>query len=113
MRQSAALLVLAAGGVHLYLWFGYFHRVDVVGPLFLLNAATAASLAIALARSGRSAVLLAGLAYSAGTLVFFAISATAGLFGYHESLFGTWQVLAAAVEIGALATLALLLIRAG
>src|SRR5256885_9409786 len=100
MRQSAALLVLAAGGVHLYLWFDYFRRVDVVGPLFLLNAASAVILALALARSARPAVLLAGLAYAAGTLGFFAVSATVGLFGYHESLFGAWQEVAAAIEIG-------------
>lgn len=38
-RIAAALLVAAAGAIHLYLWFDYFHRVHTVGVLFLVNAA--------------------------------------------------------------------------
>ncbi len=34
-----ALLVAADGAIHLCLYFDYFHRVHVVGALFLVNAA--------------------------------------------------------------------------
>lgn len=104
-RVLAAALILAAGGVHLYLWFDYFHRVHVVGALFLVNTASAMAIAVWLIATGGSLALLAGTAYSAGTLAFFAISVTTGLFGYRESLFGAWQEAAAAVELASLAVL--------
>ena len=105
-RRIAAALVLAAGAVHLWLWFDYFHRVHVVGVLFLVNAATAAVVATALARSRRPIAAFAGMGYSAGTLTFFTLSVTVGLFGYHETLVGTWQVVAGTIEIGSLVALA-------
>ena len=47
-RIAAALLVAAAGAIHLYLWFDYFHRVHTVGVLFLVNAAVGLVLGAAL-----------------------------------------------------------------
>ncbi len=46
MRLIGAGLVLAAGAIHLYLYFDYFHRVATIGPLFLLNAGVVEGLAI-------------------------------------------------------------------
>jgi hypothetical protein len=112
LQTAAAALVAAAGALHLYLWFDYFHRVHVVGTLFLLNAAAAAVLAVALAVSTRPIVLVAGIAYSVGTLVAFAISVRWGLFGYHESLWGSWQKAAGGVELAATAVLAVELVQA-
>jgi hypothetical protein len=111
VRLAAAALVAAAGALHLYLWFDYFHRVYVVGTLFLLNAAAAAMIAVALAASARRIVLVAGLAYSVGTLVAFGISVRWGLFGYHESLWGSWQKAAGGVELAASVLLAIELAR--
>jgi hypothetical protein len=106
---AAALLVAAAGAIHLYLWFDYFHRVHVVGTLFLLNAA--AGLAIGLALLVRRDVLnllLAG-GYAVGTLIAFAVSTRWGLFGYRESFWGGWQEAAGGVELAAAMLAALLL----
>jgi hypothetical protein len=50
---AAALLVAATGAIHLYLWFDYFHRVHVVGELFLANAAVGAALILAYAALAR------------------------------------------------------------
>jgi hypothetical protein len=111
LQVAAAALVAAAGALHLYLWFDYFHRVHVVGTLFLLNAAAAALIAVALAVSTRPLVLVAGLAYSVGTLVAFAISVRWGLFGYHESLWGSWQKAAGGVELAATAVIAVELLQ--
>jgi hypothetical protein len=47
VQVAAALLVAATGAIHLYLWFDYFHRVHVVGDLFLANAAVGLVLAYA------------------------------------------------------------------
>jgi len=59
VRLAAALLVAATGAIHLYLWFDYFHRVHVVGDLFLANAAAGGLLAAALLTLGAAGWLLA------------------------------------------------------
>jgi hypothetical protein len=85
--------------MHLYLWFDYFHRVHIIGALFLANAASAALIAIALVLGSRVVVLLVGLGYAAATLVAFGVSTKWGLFGYHERFWAPWQEAAAAVEL--------------
>ncbi len=112
LRWSAAALVLAAGAIHLWLYFDFFQRVHVVGVLFLLNTAFAAVAGVALLFSGRPPALLAGMAYSAGTLLGFFVSVYHGLFGYVESLRGPWQEAAGGVELAALVLLAPLLASA-
>ncbi len=101
--------MLAAGAIHLWLYFDFFHRVHVVGVLFLVNAGSALVAGLALLFSGRLWALLAGIAYSAGTLVGFFLSVYHGLFGYVESLRGPWQEAAGGVELAALVLLAPLL----
>jgi len=103
---AAAALVAAAGAAHLYLWFDYFHRVHVVGPLFLANAAAGLAFGVCLLARGAPLVLLASLGYALGTLGAFAISVRWGLFGYRESLWGRWQEAAGALEIAASLVLA-------
>lgn len=97
--------MLAAGGVHLWLYFDYFHQVHVVGALFLLNAAAAAIIGSVLLVSSHPIVAAAAVAYSAGTLVFFFISVYRGLFGYTESLRGGWQEAAGGLEVAAIVVL--------
>lgn len=105
LRFLGALLVLAAGAMHLWLYFDFFHRVHVVGALFLLNAAAAAAIGVALLLSARPFVAWAGIAYSAGTLAAFLFSVYHGLFGYTERLSGGWQEAAAGVELAAIVVL--------
>ena len=82
--MALALLVAAAGAIHLYLYFDYFHRVHVVGVLFLVNAAVGLLIGVALlVRRDRLPVLVA-VGYAVGTLAAFVISTRRGLFGYHE-----------------------------
>lgn len=108
-KGAAALLVAAAGAIHLYLWFDYFHRVHVVGALFLVNAAVGLALgATLLARRDVPALLAAG-GYAVGTLVAFVISTRWGLFGYRETFWGSWQEAAGGVELAAASLVALLL----
>ncbi|HKT43626.1 MAG TPA: hypothetical protein VJQ85_02425 [Gaiellaceae bacterium] len=100
-RVATALLVAAAGALHLYLWFDYFHRVHVVGTLFLVNAAAGIVLGAALLASGNILVVLAAGAYAVGTLAAFAVSTRWGLFGYHERFWGSWQEAVGGVELTA------------
>ena len=106
-QGAAALLVAAAGGIHLYLWFDYFHRVHVVGALFLVNAAAGLTLGAALLVSRDVRVLLAAGGYAAGTLVAFLVSTRWGLFGYRETFWGSWQEAAGGVELAATVLVAL------
>jgi hypothetical protein len=100
-QGAAALLVAAAGAIHLYLWFDYFHRVHVVGALFLLNAAAGLAIGAALLASRSVVVLLLAGAYAVGTLVSFVISTRWGLFGYRETFWGSWQEAAGGIELTA------------
>jgi hypothetical protein len=108
--MCGALLVLTAGALHLWLYFDYFHRVHVIGALFLLNAAAGTVIGLTLLVSSRLLAVAAGVAYSAATLVAFFLSVYHGLFGYVERLTGPWQEAAGAVELAAVAVLLPLLV---
>lgn len=106
-----ALGVLSVGGEHLYLWQLYFHRVHIIGPLFILNFAASLPIAVAvlLVRSQIFAVMAGGFALV--TVGAYLWSSLFGLFGYKETLVGRWQLAAASTE-GAtvvLATVALVM----
>jgi hypothetical protein len=109
-RVSGALLVLTAGALHLWLYFDYFHRVHVIGILFVLNAVAGTVIGVTLLFSGQPLAVAAGIAYSAATLVAFFLSVYAGLFGYVERLTGAWQEAAGADELAAIAVLLPLLV---
>jgi hypothetical protein len=110
-RVASALLVAAAGAIHLYLYVDYFHRVHVIGVLFLVNAGAGLLIGAALLLRCDRVILLAACSYAVGTLAGFAISTRWGLFGYHETFWGSWQVAAGAVELAAAFLAALLLAR--
>jgi hypothetical protein len=107
---ALALLVAAAGAIHLYLYFDYFHRVHVVGVLFLVNAALGLLLGAALLVRRDRLLLLGAFGYAVGTLAGFVVSTRSGLFGYHERFWGSWQEAAGGIELAA-AFLAALLLR--
>ena len=111
IQVALALLVAAAGAIHLYLYFDYFHRVHVVGVLFLVNAAAGLLIgAVLLVRRDRL-VLLAAFGYAVGTLAGFVVSTRWGLFGYHERFWGSWQEAAGGIELAAAFLAAYLLLR--
>jgi hypothetical protein len=112
LRLAGALLVAAAGAIHLWLYFEYFHRVHVVGILFLVNFAAGVVIGITLLVSGGPPALLAGAGFAAATLGGFFFSVYHGLFGYVESLRGPWQEAAGGVELAALVVLLPLLAAA-
>ena len=111
VRVALVLLVAAAGALHLYLWFDYFHRVHVVGALFLANAASGVLLALAVGVRATAPAVAAAGAYALGTLAAFAVSTRWGLFGYRERFWGSWQEAVGGVELAAVAAAAMLLDR--
>lgn len=110
-RFVGSLLVLAAGAIHLWLYFDYFHVIHVIGVLFLLNAAAGIVLGVAIAVSRRAIWLALGLGFALATLAAFLLSVYHGLFGYTETLRGGWQEAAGLDELAAAVVLAGLLVR--
>jgi hypothetical protein len=109
-RMLAALAILTAAAVHLYLYFAdIFRSIHVIGPLFLLNGIAGSVIGLTLLAWSAAPLMLLGIGYSAATLVAFVISATAGLFGWKESWSGTAQAVAGCAELGSLLVLAALL----
>ena len=72
--DAGAARVLTIGGIHLYLWFDYFHKVHVIGALFLANAATGVLISLWLLAFGGVLALLAGAGFAATTLAGLLIS---------------------------------------
>ena len=86
-RLLSAIVLLAMGGIHLYLVFDGVG--GTLGVLFVLNAIGALVLAIAvIALRGRLLSLATALSvlFMVGTLLALILALTVGLFGIHESI---------------------------
>lgn len=99
LRWLTAVAVLVSGVVHLKLWFDGYQDIDVVGPLFMLNAVGALGIAAAVVTWRHWLPLLAAVGFGASTLGAFVISATVGLFGVHEVWSGGAVITAAIAEV--------------
>jgi hypothetical protein len=99
-RVLAAVCVTAVAAVHLHLYEDGFSAVPTIGRLFLANVVTGACIAVMLLVDRRRWMWAAlAAAYCIATLGSFLWSVQFGLFGYQETLRGTWQERAAVVEI--------------
>ena len=103
LRWLTAVAVLVSGAVHLKLWFDGYQDIDVVGPLFMLNAVGALVIAVAVVAWRHWLPLLGAVGFGASTLAAFVISATVGLFGVHEVWSGGPVITAAVAEVVAVA----------
>lgn len=97
LRRMTALAVLVSAAVHLWLWFDGFADIEVIGPLFLLNAGAGVAIAAVLVTWRHWLPLLAAIGFGAATLGAFVLSTTVGLFGVNERWAG-WAVWTAAVS---------------
>lgn len=71
-RVTGAGLLAAMAGIHLYLWDTGYRTIDIIGPLFLVNAVLGALLCLAVLVAIWQALLwssAAGAALAAGTLL--------------------------------------------
>lgn len=98
LRTLTAVAVLVSGAVHLLLWFDGFRDIDVIGPLFLLNAVASVVIAGAVMLWRHWLPLLAAVGFGASTLGAFILSTTVGFFGVREMWQGTEVITAAVAE---------------
>lgn len=113
-RYLAAVLLIAAGAVHLQQYFAVNYRViPVIGPLFLANFAIAVLLGLALlapieglGRWLRPLAAAGGIVFAAGTIIALQISESGTLFGFHEHGYRTAIVLSIAFQGAAIILLA-------
>ena len=88
VRLAGAALLLATGGIHLYLWQTGYRDIHLIGPAFLANAVLGALAAVAVLLAPRRRLpwvcLLAGL-FELGTLGALLLSLTVGLAGFVET----------------------------
>lgn len=98
LRWVTASAVLVSGLVHLWLWFDGFAEIDVIGPLFLLNAVAGVVIAAVTVAWRHWLPLLASVGFGAATLGAFVVSTTVGLFGVQERWVGAPVWIAAVSE---------------
>jgi hypothetical protein len=113
LRVLSALLIVAAGAVHLQQYFGVYYRViPVIGPLFLADFVLAVVLGLLLvapierfSRAFAALVALGGIGFAAGAIIGLEISESGALFGFHEHGYRLAVVLSIALEGAAILTL--------
>lgn len=105
LRIIAALLVLAQGVTHVLRWLDGYRAIDVIGPLFVVNAVAAAVVALLLLVRGGLVSALAGMALSFVTLVAFALTRQSSLFGFSETRWDTLAFAAVGTEVAAVLVL--------
>jgi len=106
-RLLAGIMIAAGGLIHLDLWRHGYRGIPYVGPLFLLNIAASAVVAVAVVASGDRRVTLAAGTLAVGSLVGLVLSRTTGLLGFTEVRWTTEAVRAISAEVGALVALGL------
>ncbi|MDQ1748595.1 MAG: hypothetical protein QOD07_2858 [Frankiaceae bacterium] len=85
-----AAMVATSAAIHLHLWrIGYRH-ISEIGPAFLFQWASGFVLAAVLLAWRRLAVVAAGFAFCAGSVVALVLSATVGFLGLHDGLDVPW-----------------------
>lgn len=89
LRLAGAGLTAAMAAIHLRLWAEGYRDLDIIGPLFLLNAVVGILLALALLVTpvrGLGPVAAVTALFTAGALGALFLSLTAGFFGFNEQL---------------------------
>ncbi|GAB3169658.1 hypothetical protein GCM10027059_34950 [Myceligenerans halotolerans] len=102
-RWFGAAGVFVSALVHLVLWIQGYQDIDIVGPMFLLNAVGGAALAVAILVWRHWLPLLGGIGFGLLTLTAYLLSATVGFFGVLTpfEFAGTAEIVAAMADITA------------
>ena len=88
LRIAISASLAVSGVVHAYLYIHGYRDIPAVGPGFLLQGSVFCALALLILAGGPAWLQLVAAIGAAGSLVAFALSRTAGLFGFTET---GWQ----------------------
>ena len=88
LRTAISATVAVSGVVHAYLYIHGYRDIPAVGSAFLAQASVFCALAVLMLAGGPAWMQLVAAIGAAGSLVAFALSRTAGLFGFTET---GWQ----------------------
>ena len=88
LRTAISASLAASGVVHAYLYIHGYRDIPAVGSAFLLQGSVFCALAVLILAGGPAWMQLVAAIGAAGSLVAFALSRTAGLFGFTET---GWQ----------------------
>jgi hypothetical protein len=109
LRGVTAAGLLLSADVHLFLYVQGYQDIEVVGPLFLLNAVAGFALGLLVLVWRHWLPLLGAIGFSVATLGAFYLSTTVGFFSVNETVGGVQQITAAVSEwvalVGALLAL--------
>jgi plastocyanin len=83
-RLIGAGALLASGGIHLDLYLTSYHAIPTIGPLFLVQTASALLIGLVLAVRADQLLSAAGALLAISTLGGYLLSRVVGLFGFHE-----------------------------
>ena len=102
---SGAAAVAASAVIHLHLWMQGYKHIHLIGPLFLAQAVAGIGLALVMVAYPRFVSALAGALYMASTIGGLLMSATVGIFGFHDGLRVPWAMSSLVIEVAGLVVL--------
>ena len=100
-----AAAVAASAIIHLHLWTQGYKHIHWIGPLFLAQAVAGIGLALVMVAYPRLVSAAAGALYLASTIGGLLMSATVGIFGFHDGLRVPWATSSLEIEIAGLVVL--------
>ena len=95
---AGAALVVATALIHLHLWATGYRHIPTIGPLFLAQSIAGAVVAIGIAATRRLGSALVGATFQLATAGGLLLSATVGIFGFHDGLDAPWAGASLVVE---------------
>lgn len=105
-RLAGAALLGASAAVHLHLWLDGYRHIPTIGPLFLAQAVVGFVLTAVLVFTPRPIVALGAIAFLLSTVGGLLLSATVGIFGFHDGLDAPYAGLSLVLECLAVVLLA-------
>lgn len=102
-----ASLLAASGAIHLQLWSTGYRSIPTIGPLFILQGASAFLLASLLLLTRRLVVVVMAAGFMIATIGGLLLSAYLGLFGFMETLSAPYAGLSLGIESAAVVVLAI------
>jgi hypothetical protein len=100
-----AVAVAVSAIIHLHLWLQGYKHIHTIGPLFLAQAVGGIVLAVVMVAYPRFVSAVAGAVYMASTIGGLLISATVGIFGFHDGLSVPWATSSLVIEAAGLVVL--------